>query len=94
MKKSSTVYLSFTRKKSNHNTLVIEALLFILRQLLAASSKEDTRGIGFLTSDEAYGLYISFFDKPVEKSDFRDQLLHHEYGLRVIVATIHCTRCI
>lgn len=68
--------------------------MFILRQLLAASSKEDTRGRGFLTFDEAYGLYISFFDKPVEKSDFRDQLLHHEYGLRVFVATIHCTRYI
>ena len=83
MKKSSTVYLSFTRKKSNHKAQVIEAL-FIPRQLLAASPKEDTRGRGFLTFDEVYGLYISFFDKPVEKSDFRDQLLHHEYGLRVM----------
>lgn len=79
-------------RKRYHKTQVIEALLFILRQLLASSSNEDARGRGFLHFMEAFGLYSSFFEKPVEKQEFKDQLLHEEYGLRVFIATIQSTR--
>ena len=42
--------------KRYHKAQVIEALLFILRQLLATSSYEDERGRGFLHFSEAFGL--------------------------------------
>ncbi|CAB4020881.1 RNA-directed DNA polymerase from transposon X-element, partial [Paramuricea clavata] len=80
------------KRKSNKKAVVIEALLFILRQFLAASSEDDKRGRGFLNFADAYGLYSSFFENPVEKADFRDHLLHSDYGLRVFVATVHNTR--
>ena len=47
----------YKKRKSNLKAQVIEALFFVLRHLLAASSKEDTRGRGFLSFDEAFGLY-------------------------------------
>lgn len=82
----------YRRQKATHKALVVEALLCVLRQLLAASSNEDERGRGFLHFDEAYGLYNSFFEKPVEKAEFRDHLLDRVYGLRVFVATVQRTR--
>ena len=83
----------YTKKKARLKVQVIETLLFILRQLLAESSSTDTRGKGFLHFEEAYGLFISFFDKHITKQQFRDYILNEEYGLRVcIIATIHSTR--
>ena len=82
----------YKKKKCHHKTSVIEALLFILRQLLASSSSTDARGRGFLEFEEALGLYSSFFEKPLERQQFRDQLLHQDYGLRVFIATIQSTR--
>lgn len=82
----------YTRQKAKLKVQILEALLFILRQLLAESSFCDTRGRGFLQFDDAYGLFISFLDKQVTKQEFRNYLLHKEYGLRVCVATIQCTR--
>lgn len=72
----------YTRQKTKLKVQILEALLFILRQLLA----------GFLQFDDAYGFFISFFDKQVTKQEFRNYPLHKEYGLRVCVATIQCTR--
>ena len=69
----------YRRQKATHKALVVEALLCVLRQLLAASSNEDARGRGFLHFDEAYGLYNSFFEKPVEKAEFRDHLLDSRF---------------
>ena len=82
----------YKKKKCHHKTFVMEALLFILRQLLASNSSEDTHGHGFLEFEEAFGLYKSFFEKPVERPEFKDQLLHHDYGLHVFIATIQNTR--
>lgn len=82
----------YTRRKAKLKVQILEALLFILRQLLAESSFSDTRGRGFLEFDDAYGLFISFFYKHLTKQEFRTYLLHKEYGLRVCVATINCTR--
>lgn len=78
----------YCKRKAQQNLQVIEALLYILRQLLAGSSADDSRGKGFLEFDDAYGLYASFFEKHVEKKVFRDHLLNEEYGLRVYIATI------
>ena len=80
------------KKKARFKVQVIEALLFILRLLLADSSCTDTRGKGFLYFEEAYGLFISFFDKHITKQQFRDYILNEEYGLRVCTATIYSTR--
>ena len=82
----------YRQQKAAHKALVAEANLYVLRQLLAASSDEDSRGRGFLQFDEAYGLYSSFFEKPVEKAEFRDHLLDKVHGLRVFVATVQGTR--
>jgi len=82
----------YKKRKRYHKTQVVEALLFILRQLLARSSDKDARGRGFLHFSEAFGLYESFFEKPVEKQDFKDHLLHEDYGLCVFIATIQSTR--
>ena len=54
---------AYTRQKAKLKVQILEALLFILRQLLAESSFRDTRGRGYLQFDDAYGLFISFFDK-------------------------------
>lgn len=84
----------YTRQKAKLKVQIIllQALLFILRQLLAESSFCDTRGRGFPQFDDAYRLFISVFDKQVTKQEFRNYLLHKEYGLRVCVATIQCSR--
>ena len=82
----------YTKKKARLKVQGIEALLFILRQLLGESSSTDTRGKGFLHFEEAYGLFISFFDKHITKQQFRDYILNEEYGLRVCIATIYSTR--
>ena len=82
----------YTKRKANLKVIVIESLLFVLRQLLAASSIFDSRGKGFLLFDDAYGLFISFFDKHVTKQEFRNYLLSQEYGLRICIATIHSVR--
>ena len=86
-------FLKFYEKRNaHHKSQVITALLYVLRQLLASSSFNDERRRGFLHFSEAFGLYSSFFDKPVAKEEFRDQLLSSEYGLRVYIATIRGTR--
>ena len=54
---------AYTRQKAKLKVQILEELLFILRQLLAESSFRDTRGRGYLQFDDAYGLFISFFDK-------------------------------
>lgn len=74
---------------------IIEGLLFVLRQLLAPvpiSAIPASRAWGFLTMDDAFGIFNSFFDREVGKDEFQDHLLHPEYGLRVYVAQIHGTR--
>lgn len=74
---------------------IIEGLLFVLRQLLApAHVSVDTtcRAWGFLTFDDAFGTFNSFFDREVEKDEFQDHLLHPEYGLRVNVASVNSRR--
>lgn len=82
----------YEKRKAHHKSQVITALLFVLRQILASSSFTDERGRGFVHFSEAYGLYSSFFDTPIEKEEFRDQLLNPAYGLRVFIATIQGTR--
>lgn len=82
----------YKKRKSHHKVAVLEALLFVLRQLLAASSYADLRGRGYLRFDEAYGLYSDFFEVPIQKEEFRDHLLHSEYGLRVFICSIQGIR--
>ena len=72
---------AYTRQKAKLKVQILEALLFILRQLLAESSFCDARGREFLQFDDAYGLFISFFDEQVTKQEFRTNLLHKDYGL-------------
>lgn len=82
-------------RNNRSKSCIIEGLLFVLRQLLAAvCTSVDTacRAWGFLTFDEAFGIFKSFFDHEVEKDPFQDHLLHPEYGLRVNVATVKSKR--
>lgn len=74
---------------------IIEGLLFVLRQLLAPvhiSVDTTCRAWDFLTFDDAFGIFNSFFDREVEKDEFQDHLLRPEYGLRVNVASVNSRR--
>jgi len=82
-------------RNNRSKSRIIEGLLFVLRQLLApvyASVDTACRAWGFLTFDEAFGIFKSFFYHEVEKDQFQDHLLHPEYGLRVNVATVKLKR--
>ena len=76
----------YTRRKSKRKIIIIEALSFVLRHHLEASSFRDNQGKGFLPFDEAYGLFISFFDFDYQvecaNEQFRGYLLDPEYGFR------------
>lgn len=78
-------------RNNRSKSRIIKGLLFVLRQLLApvyASVDTACRAWGFLTFDEDFGIFKSFFDHEVEKDQFQDHLLHPEYGLQVNVATV------
>ena len=64
----------YKKRKRDLKTAVIEALLFILCQLLGTSSNEDACGRGFLHFSEAVGPYSSNFEHPVEKQEFNSCL--------------------
>jgi hypothetical protein len=65
----------------------ILGVLYILRQLLAQSERNG-KVIGFLSFEDAYDLYCGFIDRTPDKANFRDHLLHKDYGLCVIITEI------
>ncbi len=66
---------------------ILEALLYILGQLLARS-ESNSKAIGFLSFKDAYGFYCGFIDSTPEEANFRDHLLHKDHGLCVVVTEI------
>ena len=44
--------------------------------------------IGFIPFKDAYGLYCGFFDSAPEEASFRDNLLHKDHGLCVIITVV------
>ena len=80
------------KRKSNKKAVVIERCCLSYFNFWRQALKTINGGRGFLNFADAYGLYSSFFENPVEKADFRDNLLHSDYGLRVFVATVHNAR--
>ena len=71
---------------------VLQGLLYILRQFLA--SYGGSKAFGYLPYNEARGIFCGFIERESEDEEFRDYLLHEEYGLFVYVATVLDTRYI
>ena len=63
----------------------------MLRQLLA-QGRNSNKAIGFLTFEDAYGFYRSFFDSCPDESSFRGNLLHEEHGLCVLLCEVYNKR--
>ena len=79
--------LSQVNNSEGRKANMLHGLLLILNQLLAPS--EEGNSIGFMEFDDAYYLYCGFFPvTPPEKETFRDNLLHPEHGLAVLIASI------
>ena len=80
--------LSLLRNSEGRKANTMHGLLFILNQLLAPSTKEG-KPVGFMEFEDAYDLYCGFFySTPPDKETFRDNLLHPEHGLAVLIASI------
>jgi hypothetical protein len=62
-----------------------------LHQLLA-QSKITSKSIGFISFEDAYGLYCGFFDSSPEDVSFH--LLHRDHGLCVIITEVFGKRYI
>ena len=70
----------------------LEGLLYILRQLLAKCDGD--KSFGYLPYEDAYGIYCDFVQRQVEDKEFRNHLLHNEYGLCIYVTTLFGKRFI
>ena len=78
--------LSVMANKNSRKGNVIHGLLFVLDQLLV--STENGKAIGYLQFNTAYDLYSGFFDARPKVETFRDNLLHPQHGLCVLIASI------
>lgn len=73
-------------RKNTVKTRILEGLLYILRQLLA--SYDGSKAFGYLRFNDAYGIFCGFMEREVEDKEFRNHLLHEEYGLCVYVIKV------
>lgn len=73
-------------RKNTVKTRILEGLLYILRQLLA--SYDGSKACGYLPYNDAYGIFWGFMEREVEDKEFRNHLLHEEYGLCVYVIKV------
>lgn len=73
-------------RKNAVKTRILEGLLYILRQLLA--SYDGSKAFGYLPYNDAYGIFCGFMEREVEDKEFRNHLLHEEYGLCVYVIKV------
>lgn len=73
-------------RKNTVKTRILEGLLYILRQLLA--SYDGSIAFGYLPYNDAYGIFCGFMEREVEAKEFRNHLLHEEYGLCVYVIKV------
>ena len=65
---------------------ILEGLLYILKQLLA--SYDGDKAFGYLSYGDAHDIFCGFVGRDVEDKEFRDHLLHKEYGLCVYVVSL------
>ena len=79
--------------KSKSLGKILSGLIYILHQLLA-QSKITSKSIGFISFEDAYGLYCGFFDSSPEDVSFRDHVLHRDHGLCVIITEVFGKRYI
>ena len=72
-------------KDGSPQVIRLQGLLAILNHLMAATT--DGGSYGFCTFDEALHIFEAFLPdmKYISKEEFRDILLHHDYGLSVYV---------
>lgn len=73
-------------RKNTMKCRILEGLLYILRQLLA--SYGGSKAFGYLPYNKAHGIFCGFVERESEDKEFRDHLLHEEYGLCVYVGTL------
>jgi len=73
--------------KSKSLCRILNGLIYILNQLLVQSKHSD-KAVGFISFQDAYGLYCGFFESSPEEVNFRDHLLHQDHGLCVIVTMV------
>lgn len=78
--------LSVMANKNSQKGNVIHGLLFVLNQLLVSNNVG--KAIGYLEFDTAYDMYCGFFDVPPKAVTFRDNLLHSQHGLCVLIVTL------
>lgn len=80
--------LSVMANKNSRKGNVIHGLLFVLNQLLA--SNENGKAFGYLEFNIAYDMYryCGFFDVCPKVETFRDNLLHPQHGLCILIASL------
>ena len=66
---------------------ILNGLIYILNHLLA-QCRHSSKPIGFISFEDAYGLYCGFFNSSPEEASFRDHLLHRDHGLCVIITEV------
>ena len=66
---------------------ILNGLIYILNHLLA-QSRHSSKPLGFISFEDAYGLYCGFFNSSPEEASFRDHLLHRDHGLCVIITEV------
>ena len=82
--------LSVMSNKSGQKSNMIHGLLYILNQLLVPSRHEQDpvyKATGYLEFDSAYNMYCGFFDVRPKPQTFRDNLLHEDHGLCVLIVS-------
>lgn len=79
----------YTEAKTSNNTKKqkkLQGLLEIHNHLLLKPDDNSVEHIGYIDFDIAHELYCGHQEQHIEKKDFRDILLHPNYGLCVYVA--------
>lgn len=76
------------RNKAFGKTNILQGLLEVLEHLQLPKNKDNQDFKGYIRFDEAYEIFAGHQEGPVDKTTFRDALLHPEHGLCVYIVDL------